>query len=126
MQALDSIECADTMVELGFKATAFIMNDRSSPLISSDFSSLSAYTRYPFALVLPQNKTEATLGKKLQSLGVDVFRPLRVVGMKTNPHEPDTLDVSFETGEVIQTTYVIGADGARSTVSKVVAGFLQI
>jgi 2-polyprenyl-6-methoxyphenol hydroxylase-like FAD-dependent oxidoreductase len=47
---------------------------------------------------------------------VNVFRPWKVTGMKRNDHEMDNLDVSFENGDVIQAKYVIGADGARSSV----------
>jgi 2-polyprenyl-6-methoxyphenol hydroxylase-like FAD-dependent oxidoreductase len=122
VQALDTIGCADALLELGIKAKELAMNDRSSQLISGDFSSLAAYTRYPFALLLPQNKTEAVLGKTLRNLEVKVFRPFKVTAMKSNPHEADTLDVFFETGEVIQASYVIGADGARSVVRSIRTG----
>jgi 2-polyprenyl-6-methoxyphenol hydroxylase-like FAD-dependent oxidoreductase len=67
---------------------------------------------------LPQNITEQILGDKLRSLGIDVFRPRKVTALKRNDHESNLLDVFFETGEVVQASYVIGADGARSSVRK--------
>jgi 2-polyprenyl-6-methoxyphenol hydroxylase-like FAD-dependent oxidoreductase len=60
--------------------------------------------------------TELVLGQKLQSLGVRVQRPHRVVGMKENENDPRIADVTFEDGQVIRARYVIGADGARSLV----------
>jgi 2-polyprenyl-6-methoxyphenol hydroxylase-like FAD-dependent oxidoreductase len=60
--------------------------------------------------------TELVLGQKLQSLGVRVQRPYRVVGMKENKNDPRIADVTFEDGQVIRARYVIGADGARSLV----------
>lgn len=65
--------------------------------------------------------TELVLGQKLQSLGVRVQRPHRVVGMKENENDPRTADITFEDGQVIRARYVIGADGARSLI-RTIAG----
>ena len=67
-------------------------------------------------LVITQNLTERALEKKLASCGVIVHRPLKVVGLKRNAENPRFSDVAFEDGRVIAAKYVIGADGARSTV----------
>jgi 2-polyprenyl-6-methoxyphenol hydroxylase-like FAD-dependent oxidoreductase len=75
------------------------------------------YTRYPFALIISQAMTEVNLGKRLESLGVQVHRPLKVVSMKPSSASKDAVDVLFESGESIQAKYVVGADGSRSTVS---------
>jgi 2-polyprenyl-6-methoxyphenol hydroxylase-like FAD-dependent oxidoreductase len=60
--------------------------------------------------------TELVLVQKLQSLGIEVQRPHKVVGMKQNKKNPRITDVSFEDGQVILARYIIGADGARSIV----------
>jgi 2-polyprenyl-6-methoxyphenol hydroxylase-like FAD-dependent oxidoreductase len=92
------------------------INDRSSSILTANFAYLASYTRYPYALLLPQNVTEHVLGEQLNNIGVRVFRPFRVTAVRNNEQEAGILDVSFEGGEVIQASYVIGADGARSTV----------
>lgn len=92
------------------------ISERVSPIISMDFTTLAGYTRYPFGLVLPQNITERVLTKKLESLGVKVFRPLTLTSMSTNAQDGNVVDVSFDDGQVMQASYVIGADGARSAV----------
>jgi 2-polyprenyl-6-methoxyphenol hydroxylase-like FAD-dependent oxidoreductase len=92
------------------------LRERSSPLFSVDLASLYRYTRYPFGLILPQNITEHVLTKKLEDLGVKVFRPYTLTGMAENTQKRDFVDVSFDDGQVIQASYVIGADGARSIV----------
>lgn len=92
------------------------IRERSSPILSVDFSTLAPYTRYPFGLLLPQDITERVLTTKLEGLGVKVFRPYKLIGMSTNVQNGDIVDVSFEGGQVIQASYVIGADGARSAV----------
>jgi len=67
-------------------------------------------------LVITQNLTERALAKKLASFGVIVHRPLKVVELRRNAENPQFSNVTFEDGRVITTKYVIGADGARSTV----------
>lgn len=84
--------------------------------MNSRYSLMGDYARYPFALVLSQTMTEATLGKRPQSLGLQVHRPLKVVSMKSSATLRDAIDVSFESGESICAKYVVGADGSRSTV----------
>src|ERR1700729_125967 len=81
-----------------------------------DFRSLANYTRYPFGLVLPQNTTERVLTEKLEGLGVKVFRPHTLTSMKTNSQNSNEVDASFDEGQMIQASYVVGADGAKSAV----------
>ena len=81
-----------------------------------NFRHLSNYTRYPFGLVLPQNTTERVLTEKLESLGVKVFRPHTLMSMKRNSQNVNKVDISFDDGQIIHASYVIGADGARSAV----------
>lgn len=110
------MECAEPLIELGVKMDRMGFRDRSSPIITMHLSAISRYTRYPFALVLPQTITERILTKKLESLGVNVFRPRTVTGMVINAQDGNVVDVSFDDGQVIQASYVIGADGAKSAV----------
>jgi 2-polyprenyl-6-methoxyphenol hydroxylase-like FAD-dependent oxidoreductase len=114
-QSLDTVACADPLIQLGIQGKGLGMHNRSSPLLSVNFSSLSPYTRFPYVLILPQYVTERVLVEHLEGLGVRVLRPYKVVGLKTNDNEAG-LHVSFESGEVIKASYVIGADGARSAV----------
>ncbi|OJA18461.1 hypothetical protein AZE42_13972, partial [Rhizopogon vesiculosus] len=39
--------------------------------------------------------------------------------MKQNEKDPRVTDVSFEDGQVIRARYIIGADGARSTIRSI-------
>jgi 2-polyprenyl-6-methoxyphenol hydroxylase-like FAD-dependent oxidoreductase len=116
LEALDTIECAESMIELGVKTNGMGIRERSSLVFSMDFSTLARYTRFPFSLILPQNITERVLTKKLEDLGVKVLRPYTLTGMTTNAQNGDVVDVSFADGQIIQASYVIGADGARSAV----------
>ena len=99
----------------------FNIETRSATLLSPHIESLKPYTRHPYVLIIPQNITERTLERKLASFGVTIHRPLKVVGLRRNPSNPQLSDVTFEDGGVITTKYVIGADGARSVVSHLVS-----
>ena len=116
-KALDIIGCADDIISQGGKTTGLEIGTRSSALIYPDPSYLKGYTNHPYAILIPQSLTEHVLVTKLSSFGVQIQRPLRVVGMNRNTGDALLTDVVFEDGRVVSAKYVIGADGARSVVS---------
>jgi len=87
---------------------------------------LAQYTKYPYVLLLPQNKTEDVLEEHLKGLGIEVQRPYKAIGIKADADELGSTEVLFESGEIIKAQYVIGADGARSSVSALSSSFLSI
>ena len=87
---------------------------------------LAQYTKYPYVLLLPQNKTENVLEEHLKGLGIEVQRPYKAIGIKADADELGSTEVLFESGEIIKAQYVIGADGARSAVSTLSSSFLSI
>ena len=120
-QALETIGCADKLVELGIKAETMKVWDRKAPILTlSIHEYLSSYTKYSYVLLLSQSKTEEVLEEHLKGLGIDVQRPCKAVGIQGDVDEFGNTQVLFESGEVIKAQYVIGADGARSAVSTVV------
>lgn len=116
VQALDTYGCASKLVELGIKGSGLSFGDRTSTIFKAEFSCISPYTKFPFILTLAQTVTEHVLEERLNELGVNVIRPYRAVGMKVGVGGKG-IDVTFESGETVKAEYVIGADGARSTVS---------
>lgn len=109
--------CLDKLLPIGEKAQALVMNHGSSYLISTDFSLLAPYTKFPFGLVLPQTATEAVMLEKLDHLEIKVWRPFKVVSLlPSQDTEEQMFDVRFESGEIVKAKYVIGADGANSVV----------
>jgi len=97
------------------------VHDGPKKLVAAQFSYIAEYIRFPFVLILPQNITERVLGKHLEGLDVQVFRPYKVTDLKPNESDEKLIDVSFESGEVMQVCYVIGADGSRSIVRPLIA-----
>ncbi|KAJ6597546.1 FAD/NAD-P-binding domain-containing protein [Mycena vulgaris] len=116
LEALDTVGCLDRLLGVGEKMDLMRLHDGTSYLMAADFSLLAPYTKYPFGLVLPQSSTEAGMLERLDELGIKVLRPFKVVSLKSSPDTEGSIDVGFESGEVIQAKYVIGADGARSVV----------
>ncbi|MEV4166293.1 FAD-dependent oxidoreductase [Nonomuraea dietziae] len=76
-----------------------------------DFGRLD--TRYPMLLLVPQNGTEKLLQQRAAELGVQIRRNARVVGLT---QDAGSVRLRLEDGGELEAGYVIGADGAHSTV----------
>jgi 2-polyprenyl-6-methoxyphenol hydroxylase-like FAD-dependent oxidoreductase len=86
-------------------------------------------TPYPFAVTIPQTATEAVLTERLEALGASVEVGVEVVGVeqrwspdaspRSSP-EPPRVTLRLTSGELEHQEYdwVIGADGAHSTVRR--------
>lgn len=74
-------------------------------------------SQYPFVLVTPQTNVDALLARYAQSAGAEIHRGAEVVGLDQDA-DGVTVTARTSTGaqEVWRAQYVIGADGAHSTV----------
>ncbi len=68
-------------------------------------------------LIVPQSGTEQVLQTRVDDLGVPVVRGAEVVGLT---QDDDGVTVQCADGTSIRTTYVVGCDGAHSTVRQLV------
>jgi 2-polyprenyl-6-methoxyphenol hydroxylase-like FAD-dependent oxidoreductase len=73
---------------------------------------------YPYLIMYPQDDHERMLEARLASLGVTVERKVEVTGFSQGP---DGISATLG-GEVCEADYIVGCDGAHSTVRKEVAG----
>jgi 2-polyprenyl-6-methoxyphenol hydroxylase-like FAD-dependent oxidoreductase len=100
---------------MGIKAQGIVNYDRTRPLIQTSFAEyLQGLTDYPFVLLIPQHEVEHFLEEKLNGLGVKVRREMRIKGIEAS--DSGGIKLTFENGETAQASYLIGADGSRSTV----------
>ena len=109
----------DEMVSTGIKATAMQLYAGHSRLFRIPLGGVDS--AFPFTLTTAQTETERVLGDHLQSLGVIVERGVELVGLAQDGGAAE-LTVRHDDGstEQVSASWVIGADGAASTVRKMV------
>lgn len=100
---------------MGIKAEGVVNYDRTTPIMQTSFTEyLQGITEYPFVLLIPQHKIESFLEEKLNKLGAKVRREMRLKEIEASGS--GGIKLTFDNGETAQATYLIGADGSRSTV----------
>ena len=115
LQQLHTLGYAEQLVSKGIKGQGVVNYDRTTPIMQLSLTEyLRGLTEYPFMLLIAQHEVEHFLEEKLNGFGVKVHREMRIEGMEvSNPHG---IKLTFENGETARATYLIGADGSRSTV----------
>lgn len=74
-------------------------------------------SRLGMLLIVPQSGTELVLGARVDDMGVPVDRGVEVVGLT---QDDDGVTVACADGSSIRARYVVGCDGAHSTVRELV------
>ncbi|MCQ1957578.1 rifampin monooxygenase [Arthrobacter sp. zg-Y826] len=72
-------------------------------------------TTYPYVLGIPQPVTERLLTECALAAGVELQRGREVTGVN---HNDDSVTVSLKGGGLLRAGYLVGCDGGRSTVRK--------
>jgi len=115
LEMLDRLGLADEFVARGRRVRAFSMWDGRRRLARIDFGRLDS--AFPFLLDIPQHETEAILAGYLARAGVGVERSTELVGLV-----PGTGSVTVTLRGLVESSlpvrYVVGCDGARSTVRR--------
>jgi 2-polyprenyl-6-methoxyphenol hydroxylase-like FAD-dependent oxidoreductase len=70
-------------------------------------------TRYPYLVIVPQSGTERVLQARAERLGVEIVRSAQVTALHQD-HDGVTVEVAGAASE--RARYVVGCDGAHSTV----------
>jgi 2-polyprenyl-6-methoxyphenol hydroxylase-like FAD-dependent oxidoreductase len=111
LEMLQAIDVSEELVRRGLIVSRFTVRDLDQALLTIDFDGLP--TRYPYALMLPQNITEGVLASRLAELGGRVHRPYELARLE---QDGDGVIATMVGGETIQAAYVVGADGMHSAV----------
>ena len=107
LELLDARGLADEIVKRGLPvyqvapAPGAVMNLKELP------------SRYPMVLMAPQSLTEHVLTTRAGQLGVDILYGAEVVGLE---QDGQGVSVRLADGTVERAAYVVGCDGAHSTV----------
>lgn len=115
LHILNDLDVADSIVAQGHKTQRLNVVFENKRLVGIDFSKLAQ--RYPYFIMLPQPETEKVLERKLETCGCRVEYGNALTRV-TLSDEAVTAETTCATGryEVRKYDYVVGCDGARSTV----------
>jgi 2-polyprenyl-6-methoxyphenol hydroxylase-like FAD-dependent oxidoreductase len=115
LEIFEDLGIADRFVSAGVKAHGGSVYAGGKRIVHFTFSRLNS--RYNYALMLPQDQTEALLARHLESLGLKVERPAELIALAQDADSiTATLRHSDGREERCRTEYVVGCDGAHSTV----------
>jgi 2-polyprenyl-6-methoxyphenol hydroxylase-like FAD-dependent oxidoreductase len=121
LEMLQQLKVAERMVEASNHAQRIriFSGDRDRNIATLHLRRLD--TEFPFAVLQPQHATEEILLTRLGELGGVVLRPLRVTALRQSNHEV-VVTVADAGGDerTVRAKYVVGADGTRSDVRKMI------
>ncbi len=117
MELLENQGVAAEMVRRGTPLDGVLIHAGRRRIARIDTRLIDSH--YNFILTLEQSTTERILTRRLAALGVQVERPVKLV---TFHQGPEAVAVTIEgekgTSEVCHALWVVGCDGAHSTVRK--------
>jgi 2-polyprenyl-6-methoxyphenol hydroxylase-like FAD-dependent oxidoreductase len=109
LELLDARGLADEVVARGVP----VREIAPAPGATVDLRTLES--RFPMVLIAPQSATEQVLEARARELGVEIVRDAEVVGLR---QDDDGVEVEVRGGHVERAGYVVGTDGAHSTVRR--------
>jgi 2-polyprenyl-6-methoxyphenol hydroxylase-like FAD-dependent oxidoreductase len=117
LEVLESLDVSEPLRAAGRVAPRFSVRDRDRVLATVGFEGLP--TRYPYALMVPQDVTEAILLGRLRALGGDVARPWAATALRQDA-DGAAVDLVRPGAPVasVRAHYVVGADGMHGAVRK--------
>ena len=120
LETLDLMGIAERFVKEGYEAPGIDLGSDSEQPIRAEMHRLDS--RFPFILVIPQNETERLLEEHLGELGVQVERGTTFLGYEERAGGVVArLEHPNAQTEIVSARYLLGTDGAHSTVRKAAA-----
>ena len=111
LELLERYGVTPALTKRGLHTPLFTIRDRDRVLVPVAFDRLP--TEYPYTLMISQADTESVMLTRLQELGGTVERPATVIGIE---QDGESVTATFDDGQQIRAGYLVGADGAHSTV----------
>ncbi len=118
IELMDRMGCSQAFLDAGLHATGASIRSGRTVLGHTGFDGIAS--PYNFALMLPQCDTERLLNAHLQHLGVTVERDVELTGFsQTQGCVEACLAHTGGLEEVVEASWLVGCDGAHSTVRHV-------
>ena len=115
LELLDHAGCSQPLIDAGCKVSAVNIVDGSKQIGHLTLDGVDS--PYPYALMLPQGETERLLEEQLNSSGVQVERSVELTQFTASADQvASTLRHADGREEKLETAWLIGCDGAHSTV----------
>jgi 2-polyprenyl-6-methoxyphenol hydroxylase-like FAD-dependent oxidoreductase len=124
LEMFDRLGLAGELLASGVKATRMEMYAGGERLTRVEFDHVDS--AFPFTVVTAQTETERILTRRLEGLGVAIERGVELTGM-TQDHDAVHLEFRRADGSrgTSEAAWVIGADGAHSSVRRLVGTRLE-
>ena len=115
LELLERAGCSAALVEAGYRVSSVNISADKKPI--ARFSLEGVETAYPYALMIPQSDTERVLDEFLNTLCVKVERSVELTQfVASSTNVVSTLRHADGTEEAVETSWLIGCDGAHSFV----------
>ena len=115
LELINRMGCVEKFLAAGIRSPGANLYAGKERIAHFNFE--DAATPYPFALMIPQNETERLFEESLNSLGVQVERGVELTAFTPAADQvASTLRHPDGREEKIETLWLVGCDGAHSTV----------
>ena len=118
LEILKPLGVVDEMLSKGVVVPHFGVRDRDRRLLAVDFDGLP--TAYPYTLMLPQDETEHLLRGALHNQGGEILWGNEVTDVRQYTSGVELTVRSSRGDRRVRARYVVGCDGAHSSVREVV------
>lgn len=123
LDMLDRMGVVDELIATGVKSTGMNMVANGKKLFTVDLTGVDSAE--PYSLITAQTETERVLTDHLNALGVEIERGTEVVDLSQDGGAVHlTVQAADGSTERIDASWVIGTDGARSSVRHLVGSRL--
>jgi 2-polyprenyl-6-methoxyphenol hydroxylase-like FAD-dependent oxidoreductase len=119
LELMDRMGCTPAFLNVGLRSHVTSIRSGGTVLALNRFDDVAS--AYNFGLMIPQSETERLLTAHLRSLGVSVERQIELIGFTDVANGVEAkLRHADGREETVNTPWLIGSDGAHSTVRRVI------